>query len=163
MQNRKVLQEAPLEGAAARHSVLYRDDPLEVAALQALEKIPHDHIRLTVREGEVTLDGQVGSCYERVTAESIMRHLQGVRHVVSHLEVLPGLSLDEVRGRIQSAVRQAAEADAREIRVESLSGKVRISGHVGTEQEHDAALTAARHAPGVLEVEDCLDVQARAA
>jgi osmotically-inducible protein OsmY len=64
----------------------------------------------------------------------------------------------EVKARIEAAFKHSAEADARAIRVEINDGKVMLRGRVRSWSERDEALQAAWAAPGVIEVDDRLDV-----
>ena len=51
--------------------------------------LPQDIIKATVTDGDVTLEGVVHWHLQKLTAESIIRSLKGVRHIRNLLEVIP--------------------------------------------------------------------------
>lgn len=63
-----------------------------------------------------------------------------------------------IKARICAALRRAAVADAEHIHVQLHDGRVVLRGHVRSRAEHDDAVAAAWSAPGVLRVEDQLEV-----
>src|SRR6202789_79023 len=94
-----------------------RTDP-EVArdAVHELEShvlIPADKIKVTVRNGWVTLEGEVDWQYQKNLAESSVKKLKGVTGISNNLEVKPTVSPSEVRNKIEEALKRSAEIDAR--------------------------------------------------
>jgi osmotically-inducible protein OsmY len=51
--------------------------------------LPQDTIRATITDGDVMLEGVVHWQLQKLTAESIIRSLKGVRHIRNLLEVKP--------------------------------------------------------------------------
>jgi osmotically-inducible protein OsmY len=101
-----------------------RSDP-EIArdAIHELEShigIPSEKIKVTVKSGWVTLEGNVGLDwqYQKILAESAVKKLRGVIGITNNIEIEPKVSPKEAKGKIEEALRRSAELDARGIRVE---------------------------------------------
>ncbi|MGI5214554.1 BON domain-containing protein [Plantactinospora sp. CA-290183] len=136
-----------------------RADPdIATAASRALEWdafVPTDQVQVTVANGWVTLRGEVERGFERRAAERDVRRLTGVRGVTNLVAVRPvdGISPDEVRRDIRSALARTADVDAELIHVDVQGRTVVLSGEVRSWIERDGAERAAWGAPGVCEVE----------
>src|ERR1700726_2177280 len=101
-----------------------RTDP-EIArdAVRELEShisIPSEKIKVTVRNGWVTLEGSIGVewQYQKILAESAVKKLRGVTGITNDIEVKPQVSPQEARSQVEEALRRSAALDARRIRVE---------------------------------------------
>jgi osmotically-inducible protein OsmY len=122
-----------------------RTDP-EIArdAIQELEShvsIPADKIKVSVKNGWVTLEGTVDWQFQKTLAESALKKLRGVTGILNKIEVKPKVIPTEVKRKIEEALRRSAELDARRISVEvegskvSLYGSVRSWGREGRSRE----------------------------
>jgi osmotically-inducible protein OsmY len=135
-----------------------RTDP-EIArdAVHELEShvsIPADRIKVTVKDGWVTLEGTVDWEYQKSLAESAMKKLKGVSGVTNKIQVTPKASAAEVKSKIEEALRRSAELDARRITVEIEGSTVKLYGSVSSWAERDEAERAAGSAPGTTMVEN---------
>src|SRR5580693_1701113 len=135
-----------------------RTDP-EIArdAVRELEShvsIPADRIKVTVKDGWVTLEGTVDWEYQKSLAESAMKKLKGVSGVTNKIQVTPKASAAEVKSKIEEALRRSAELDARRITVEMGGSTVKVYGSVSSWAERDEAERAAWSAPGTTMVEN---------
>lgn len=142
---------------------LFRKTDTEIAtnAVSALESrvdVPDEKIKLTVKDGWVTLEGNVEWYYQKNAAELAVKYLSGVKGVTDNIKVAPQVSTIEVKDKIEAALKRSAELDARRIRVESSDGKVTLSGNVHTWFEKDEAENAAWAAPGVTQVKNQIAV-----
>jgi osmotically-inducible protein OsmY len=139
------------------------DEDIARAAVRALENritVPRDRIKITVREGWITLEGEVDWQYQKESAESAVRYLSGVKGVSNLIAVKPRISPSpaEVRSQIEAALRRSAELDAERITVETQGSKVILRGRVRSWAERDEAERAAWRAPGVTLVENLITV-----
>ena len=120
-----------------------RTDP-EIArdAVRELEShvsIPADRIKVTVKDGWVTLEGTVDWEYQKSLAQSAMKKLKGVSGVTNKIQVTPKASAAEVKSKIEEALRRSAELDARRITVEIEGSTVKLYGSVSSWAERDEA------------------------
>jgi osmotically-inducible protein OsmY len=139
-----------------------RTDP-EIArdVIEAMKldlRVPDEHLKTGIRDGFVTLEGDVEWHYQREAAESCARKVNGVRGVTNKIEVKPKVSTIDVKSKIEDALRRSAEVDARRISVLAQDGSVTLFGNVHSWFEKEEAKRAAWAAPGVSRVIDHITV-----
>jgi osmotically-inducible protein OsmY len=140
------------------------DAELRGMALQALVwngQVPDKGIDVTVKDGWITLTGEVEWQYQRDEAETAVANLIGVLGVVNEIEVVATPSEPDVRTRITEALTRSAQVEASGVRVTTSPGTVTLEGSVSSVAERDAAVAAAWAAPGVSEVDDQLRIDPR--
>jgi osmotically-inducible protein OsmY len=138
------------------------DTEIAEAALTALRlnvSVPVPDIKLVVREGWVTLSGQVAFWYQKQAAETTIRNLQGVKGISNEITVKAPVSIADLKTRIESAFRRHAQLDADKIRVQVAGGTVTLEGEVESWLERDQAESAVWAAPGVTSIQDRLIVR----
>jgi osmotically-inducible protein OsmY len=148
--------EVKIPGSSQRN-----DSDIAAAALSALKwdtTVPEEHIKVTVRNGWINLEGQVDWGYQKETAERVVRNLTGVIGLSSEVTVKSRAKPGDVKNKIEAAFKRSAEMDARRVGVETRDGKVILRGNVHSWNEKEEAEQAAWAAPGVFEVESHLTV-----
>lgn len=130
-----------------------------VNALKGNISVPMSDIKVVVREGWITLEGQVSMWYQKNAAESALAHLHGVKGIINKIGIRAFASATEVRGKIQDAIRRRAQADAQHIQVKAADGAVTLEGQVSSWADRQQAEMAAWQAPGVSKVIDNLSVR----
>jgi osmotically-inducible protein OsmY len=139
-----------------------RTDPeIAAAAADAVQNRlgPTTAVKVTVRDGFVTLDGPVEWLFQKSASESAVKHLWGVRGVTNLISVKPRQpSAPDITRRIEDALRRTAEIDARRITVRVENGAALLEGRVRSWLEKEEAERAASSAPGVVKIENRLVV-----
>lgn len=130
-----------------------------VRALEMSSLVPSG-VQAAVHSGSVTLTGTVAWLFQRVTAESIVRHVRGVRDVVNRIAVTPPQApLRDVRYRIAKALHRTADVDSRHVNVTIAGTTAILSGAVSTWVQREAAERAAASAPGIARVDNRIIVE----
>jgi osmotically-inducible protein OsmY len=130
-----------------------------VAALKLQLPYSYQNFKVIVRDGWVTLEGEAEWHYQMEKAEAAVRGIQGVKGVVNTIQVKPKVPADEVKRKIEEALKRSAELDAARIQVEASDGEVVLKGTVHSWFEREQAERAAWQAPGVKKVEDRIVIQ----
>ena len=89
----------------------------EIARERRWNTIISDAVEVEVRDGRVTLRGEVEWGYQRLNAERAVRHLAGVRSVASMETVKPRARplARDIEQRVNDAIERLADLDARSI------------------------------------------------
>jgi osmotically-inducible protein OsmY len=124
------------------------------AALKNQLPFSYEQIKAVVRNGWVTLEGDVGWQYQRQTAERAARPVKGVKGIINDIKIKPRVEPSDIKQKIQEAFRRSADVDANQITVETSGGEVILKGKVRSWIERDEAERVAWRAPGVTKVDD---------
>lgn len=147
-------------------STLFERDDVDIArsAVNALEwnvAVPKDRVKVTVAKGWVTLDGSVEWYYQKRAAEDAVFLLAGVRGVANNINVTAKrVEVQDVKRKIEAALKRNAEVDSKKIVVQASDGKVTLTGTVRSWVERQDAVNAAWSAPGVRNVVDQIRIHA---
>ena len=143
-------------------SLQHNDGDIATAAIHQIDigtSIPTGIVQATVRDGWITLEGNVEWWYQKNAAGQVVQHLAGVKGVSNFIEIAPKLNAAELETNIQSAFKRSAVLDAEHIRVETGGNKVILRGDVRNYQEREEAERVAWAAPGVISVANHLEVK----
>ena len=140
------------------------DEDIARAALLALEWdtfVPHDHIKLTVENGQIVLEGEVEWLWHKKAAENAISQLKGVKGIINKITVKARVTPGDIQRKIEESFERNAQLDAKRITVSLDEGKVRLMGSVRSLAEREEAERAAWAAPGVSEVVNNIAVHTR--
>ena len=110
-------------------------------------------MEVTVKDGELLLEGGVDWHFQRDAAEAAVRDLAGLKSVADRIVVSAGVPARDVRSKIEEALRRHAAVDPRRAAVLSHNGTVELRGHVRSWTEKEEEASVAWAAPGVTQVE----------
>jgi osmotically-inducible protein OsmY len=125
-----------------------------VEALKSELPISHEKIKLTVKNGWITLEGAVEWQYQKTSAENAVRKVKGVKGVTNLITVAPKVEPTDLKRKIMEAFKRNAEVDANRIEVETKGSEVILKGTVRSWIEREEAERVAWSAPGITNVED---------
>ena len=119
--------------------------------------LPSGAIQIVVRDGWITLSGNAEWYYQLKAAEEDVRRLPGVRGVTNNIVITPRVQAQDVKRKIEDALKRHAEVGAKGISITVQDGdKVLLEGKVQNWDEWSAVENAAWSIPGVKRVEDRL-------
>ena len=120
--------------------------------------LPHERILAEVRDGAVTLSGEVDWHFQREVVEAHVGRIAGVTSLDNRVKVVSPVEEREVKREIVRALHRNADLEAARIEVDINEGVVSITGKVKAAYEKDLVKNAVWKAPGVTAVVDHLEV-----
>lgn len=125
-----------------------------VASLRNELPYSWEQIKVIVKNGWVTLEGDVEWNYQRERAETAVRRVKGVKGISNLIKLKPKIEPTEVKKKIEEALKRIAELDANRILVEASGSEIVLRGTVRSWAERQEAERAAWAAPGVTKVDN---------
>lgn len=137
------------------------DTEIAAAVLNTLKWnaiVPDDKIKVIVKSGWVTLEGQVEWYHQKKAAFEAIKNISSVKGVSNEIEVKALAKSSDVKQRIKAALHRIAETEENRIEVETNDGEVKLRGTVKTWTEKEEAEDAAWMAPGVSRVDNSIKI-----
>jgi osmotically-inducible protein OsmY len=137
------------------------DEDIARAAADALEwnvTIPDNSVKVKVKDGWLTLSGEVDWGFQRNSANDAVCCLLGVKGVDNFITVKPAAESKDIKAKIESAFHRHAVLDARRLSVKTNGDKAILEGFVHSYAERREAEEAAYAAPGICTVENNLTI-----
>jgi osmotically-inducible protein OsmY len=138
----------------------HTDTDVAAAAVHALSlraAMP-ESVQVSVRNGHVTLTGEVPTLFKRAIAANALRHVPGVHAIANRIRVTPIAAPADVKRQIARALHREADVNARGIDVHVAGNTATLRGRVHTLHEREAAEQAAMHAPGIAHVDNRIEL-----
>jgi osmotically-inducible protein OsmY len=129
-----------------------------VAQLKFELPFSHESIKSVVKNGWVTLEGDLEWNYQRARAENSALRVKGVLGITNHIKLAPHVKPTEVKAKIENALKRIAQLDANRIMVDADGSEVVLRGSVQSWAERDEAERAAWLAPGVTKVDNRITI-----
>jgi osmotically-inducible protein OsmY len=140
----------------------YRDDAMLTTeannTLRADATVP-DSVEAIAHNGNLTLTGTIRYGSQGAAAELAVSRLTGVRSIKNDIGIWADADPVTTATLVQHAVHHNAAAGGSEVSVDTYGNTVTLTGHVRTQEEHDAVVAAAWRAAGVMEVVDLLQIR----
>ena len=111
-----------------------------------------------VRDGFVTLTGEVEWHHQRQHILKQVEHVGGIREISNQIILKTRPTTDNVKREIEAALQRKSETEARQIQVSVSGDTVTLDGQVTDLYERDLVKDAAWSAPGVRTVVDKIRV-----
>jgi osmotically-inducible protein OsmY len=121
--------------------------------------IPRNAVEIEVRDGVVTLSGQVEWEYQRRAAKRAIQDLRDVKGVFSQITLKSRASASDTEAMVKRAILRNASLDARSISVTATGNKVILHGKVASYAEKRQAELAAWSSPHVSEVDNQITIR----
>lgn len=143
-------------------SLAKSDTEIAVAILKALEwnsAVQHERIKIKVENGVVRLDGEAEWDFQRTEAKKAIEKLDGVKMVLNFITLKPHAEPVDIQQKIEAAFKRSATIDSKKVNIDVIGSKVVLHGKVRSFAEKQDAENAAWAAPGVLTIDNQLEIE----
>ncbi len=147
-----------------RLSSIYNKNDTEIAeailnAIKWSTSIPEAKIKVKVQNGWITLEGEVEWEFQKRAARKVVEDLIGVKGVENEILVVSKVATpQDIKEKIKAAFKRNYYLDFNKINVDINGSTAILKGEVRTLAEKIAAENAAWCAPGIIRVDNKLEV-----
>jgi len=128
-------------------------------ALEWNSAINEDKLEVKVEDGWVTLEGEVQWTYEKMSAQYNVEGLVGVRGITNNIRInTQVIDTHAIKTRILASFYRRAALDAHTITVDISGNRVTLKGTVTSWTEKESAEQIAWSSPGVLIVDNQINI-----
>ena len=138
------------------------DSEIAQIVLKALEwhsAVQIDKIKITVEDGEVTLEGTSDWDYQRKNATQVIENIKGVTGIINNIKLAPKPVPVDIKKKIHISFVRSASIDAKQIEIKTEGHTVVLSGKVKSWSEYEEAERSAWSTPGVDKIENKLEIE----
>jgi osmotically-inducible protein OsmY len=118
-------------------------------------------IRVSTRDGIVTLEGSVDAYWKKWEAEYTTCNVRGVCDIVNKVTVVPTMQISDrvIAEDVRAAIERRRNVNIEDLDIRVENGVVTLSGTVPDWDARRAAINAAEFTKGVIDVLDELTIQ----
>jgi osmotically-inducible protein OsmY len=143
-------------------AMLRTDGDIAAAAANQIgwfTSIPAGAVKILVRDGWLTLEGELELGYQKRDVQDNVRNLAGVKGVTNQITIKSKVAAANVTEAIESAFGRSALLDDDKIQVETSGTTVTLRGTVHNHAEREEAERVAWAAAGVWSVDNKIEVK----
>jgi osmotically-inducible protein OsmY len=143
-------------------SAVKNDKKIASSVISALKEnwaVPDHKIKVTVKDGWVTLEGILHWNFQRKAAENAIRYLNGVRGVIDNIKIEAEIKNELRKELIEKALKRSWILDINNIRVRVDGKTIFLSGIVSSLFQREEAEKIAWNTPGVWFVDNEIVVE----
>jgi osmotically-inducible protein OsmY len=138
------------------------DDDIATSVIKALKEkwaVPNHRVRVTVKEGWVTLEGILHWNFQRKAADNAIRYLDGVRGVIDEIKIEAEIKNEIEKEIVEKALKRSWILDINNIKVRVDDKTIFLSGFVSSLFQKEEAERIAWDTTGVWYVDNELIVE----
>lgn len=120
--------------------------------------VPPHAVKVAVKNGWVTLTGEVEWFFQKDAADQDVRKLNGITGVTDNITIKPKVTAESISDDIMHALHRSWFFDPQTITVSVDNGKVRLSGTVKTPHDRQIAAATAWAEHGVIDVQNDIEI-----
>lgn len=128
------------------------------ARLHSNVSVPLDRLHIAVKDGTITLHGDVDWHFQLQAAIDDLQLLGNVREIRSDVQIRPPVKAEQIHEKIREALDRIAPLDAERIKVTAEGSCVTLTGEVTSWHEKGLAESTAWCVPGVSQVTNRITV-----